>query len=151
MTFTTTCYDLEDCIIVVKNTILDLDRNEDDVIEVTYDIEFVTLDDLKEMDTIFNSTEENDDWYYSDFKYDAKNELFYVEVYRVTEECQDALETAKFEAIETLKDNIANAGWDWNEAEMEIAEDAINAVTDITKTTDDLIQVGIEAVRASRP
>ena len=81
-------FDLTDCVIAIKNTIFDLDRNEDDVIEVSYELEFVTLDELKAMDTIFNSFEENDDWYFSDFKYVAED-LFYVEVYRVTEECQE--------------------------------------------------------------
>ena len=83
-------YDLSGCTIAVKSTILDLDRDEDDVIEVSYDIEFVTLDELKEMDEIFNSTEENRDWYFSDFTY-AEDDLFYVELYRITEVCQEKL------------------------------------------------------------
>ena len=83
-------YDLSGYTIAVKSTILDLDRDEDDVIEVSYDIEFVTLDELKEMDEIFNSTEENRDWYFSDFTY-AEDDLFYVELYRITEVCQEKL------------------------------------------------------------
>ena len=83
-------YDLTDCVIAVKNITLDLDRDEAKTIEVTYDIEFVSLDELKEMENIFNSYEENDDWYFSDFTY-AEEKLFYVEVYRVTEECQEKL------------------------------------------------------------
>ena len=101
-------YDLTDCVIAIKNTIFDLDREEADVIEVSYELEFITLDELKAMDTIFNRFEENDDWYFSDFKFVAED-LFYVEVYRVTEECQEVVVVAPEAPVIDLTDGIDNA------------------------------------------
>ena len=94
--------------IAIKKTTLDLDRDEKDVIEVDFEIEFVTLDELKEMDEIFNSTEENDDWYFSDFKW-AEEDIFYVEIYRVTEECQEIVEEVIDPAVAAQAKKVADA------------------------------------------
>ena len=84
-------YDLTDCVIAVKNITLDLDDEEDNTIEVSYDIEFVTLDELKEDETIFNDYEDAHDFYYSDFTW-AEEDILYIEVYRVVDAAQDLID-----------------------------------------------------------
>ena len=81
--------DLTDCTIAVKYVNMELNEDENRV-EVEQEVEFTTLEDLKEIETIFNETEIDDDVYYSDFAYKAEGH-FYVIIYRVPNNCQPLL------------------------------------------------------------